>query len=138
MRCCSALITDAAFLNSWPNAVSAVSVARDGVSTRGGSRVGGASVAFEADARTAWRRHRLGQTLSGTCGCGWTQVEGGPVLRVGAGDLARSPPGAKHWHGATATMCMTNIAIVEAQDGRSVEWLEPVADEAYAAVGRPR
>ena len=41
------------------------------------------------------------------------------------------PPGAKHWHGATATTSMTHIAIQEQLDGKTVEWMEKVSDEQY-------
>ena len=43
------------------------------------------------------------------------------------------PPGERHWHGATATTAMTHIAIVERLDGKSVDWMEKVSDEEYAA-----
>jgi quercetin dioxygenase-like cupin family protein len=43
------------------------------------------------------------------------------------------PPGAKHWHGATSTTTLTHVAIAEALKGKSVEWLEKVSDEQYAA-----
>jgi quercetin dioxygenase-like cupin family protein len=40
------------------------------------ARVRGASVTFEAGARTAWHTHPLGQTLIVTAGCGWAQRDG--------------------------------------------------------------
>ena len=43
------------------------------------------------------------------------------------------PPGAKHWHGATATTAMTHIAIAEALDGKSVDWMEQVSDAQFQA-----
>ena len=42
------------------------------------------------------------------------------------------PPGEKHWHGATPTTAMTHIAIQEALDGKTVDWMEKVSDEQYA------
>ena len=45
----------------------------------------GASVTFEAGARTAWHTHPLGQTLIVTAGLGWAQRWGGPE----GGDPAR-------------------------------------------------
>jgi quercetin dioxygenase-like cupin family protein len=97
------------------------------------ARVFAASVTFEPGARTAWHRHPLGQTLIVTAGCGLVQSEGGPVERIRPGDVVSCPPGEKHWHGATATTSMTHIAVVEALDGKTVEWLEPVTDEQYQA-----
>jgi quercetin dioxygenase-like cupin family protein len=40
------------------------------------------------------------------------------------------PPG-EHWHGATPTTAMTHIAIQEALNGSTVEWMEKVSDEQY-------
>jgi quercetin dioxygenase-like cupin family protein len=42
-----------------------------------------------------------------------------------------TPPGIKHWHGASATSAMTHLAIQEAQDGTLVTWLEQVSDAQY-------
>jgi quercetin dioxygenase-like cupin family protein len=39
------------------------------------------------------------------------------------------PPDVKHWHGATTTTGMTHIAITEALDGKTVDWMEKVTDE---------
>ena len=95
------------------------------------SRFTCASVTFEPGARSAWHTHPLGQTLVVTCGCGWTQVDGGPVEEIRAGDVIWCPPGIRHWHGATPTTAMTHIAIQEALDGKVVDWLEKVSDEQY-------
>jgi quercetin dioxygenase-like cupin family protein len=95
------------------------------------TRVAGASVTFEPGARTAWHTHPLGQTLIVTAGCGWAQREGGPVEEIHPGDVVWFPPGEKHWHGATATTGMTHIAVQEAQNGKTVDWLEHVTAEQY-------
>jgi quercetin dioxygenase-like cupin family protein len=94
------------------------------------------SVTFEPGARTAWHVHPLGQRLIVTAGCGLVQSVGGPVEMIRPGDVVSCPPGEKHWHGATATTAMTHIAIVEALDGKTVEWMEKVSDEQYAAAPR--
>ncbi len=96
------------------------------------ARIGGATVTFEPGARTAWHTHPLGQTLIVTAGCGRAQREGGPVEELRAGDLVWFAPGEKHWHGAAPATAMTHIAIAEALDGKTVEWLEHVTDEQYA------
>src|ERR1700759_1212358 len=88
----------------------------------------GASVTFEAGARTAWHIHPLGQTLIVTAGCGWVQREGGPIEEIYPGDVIWFPAGEKHWHGATPTTAMTHIAIQEQLDGKLVEWMEQVTD----------
>ena len=92
------------------------------------ARVGGAIVTFEPGARTAWHTHPLGQTLIVTSGVGWVQTEGGPKDEIRVGDIVWIPPGEKHWHGATATTGMTHIAISEALDGKTVDWMEKVSD----------
>jgi quercetin dioxygenase-like cupin family protein len=97
------------------------------------SRASGASVTFEPGARTAWHTHPLGQTLIVTAGTGWVQQEGGEKQEIKPGDVIWTPPGVKHWHGATATNGMTHIAIQESLDGKNVEWMEKVSDEQYQA-----
>jgi quercetin dioxygenase-like cupin family protein len=89
------------------------------------------NVTFEPGARTTWHTHPLGQTLIVTSGVGWAQRWDGPVEEIRPGDVIWFPPGEKHWHGATATTAMTHIAIQEALDGKTADWLEPVSDEQY-------
>ena len=88
-------------------------------------------VTFEPGARTAWHTHPLGQTLIITAGCGWVQQNGGPIEEVRPGDVVWFPPGEKHWHGATPTTAMTHIAVQEALNGKTVDWMEKVTDEQY-------
>jgi quercetin dioxygenase-like cupin family protein len=95
------------------------------------ARAAGASVTFEAGARTAWHTHPLGQTLIVTAGRGLAQRWGGPVEEIRPGDVVRFAPGEKHWHGAAPTTAVTHICIQEALDGKMVEWLEQVSDEQY-------
>ena len=97
------------------------------------ARVGGAFVTFEPGARTAWHTHPLGQTLIVTSGCGWAQCEGAPKEEIRPGDVVWIPAGEKHWHGATATTAMAHIAIAEALDGTSVDWMEKVSDAQYGS-----
>jgi quercetin dioxygenase-like cupin family protein len=93
--------------------------------------VSGASVTFEPGARTAWHTHPLGQMLSVTSGLGWAQRDGGVIEEIRPGDVVWFAPGEKHWHGATLTTAMTHIAIQEALDGKTVEWMEKVSEEQY-------
>jgi quercetin dioxygenase-like cupin family protein len=95
------------------------------------ARVRTASVTFEPGARTAWHTHPLGQTLIVTSGHGWVQRWGGPIEEIRPGDVVWFEPGEKHWHGATPQTAMTHIAIQEALDGSSVDWMEHVSDEQY-------
>ena len=95
------------------------------------ARIGGAFVTFEPGARTAWHTHPLGQMLIVTAGHGWEQAEHGPKEAIRPGDIVWIPPGEKHWHGAIATLGMTHIAISEALDGKTVDWMEQVSDDQY-------
>lgn len=99
----------------------------------GDARIGGGTVTFEPGARTAWHAHPLGQTLIVTTGVGRVQHWDGPVQEIRPGDTVWIPPGVKHWHGASATVGMSHIAISEALDGKTVEWMEQVSDEQYGA-----
>ena len=101
------------------------------ISVREPSRLSGANVTFEPGARTAWHTHPLGQTLIVTAGSGYVQQWGEPVREINPGDVARIPPGVKHWHGATPTTAMTHIALQEQLDGKVVEWMEQVSDNQY-------
>jgi len=98
-------------------------------------RAAGAAVTFEPGARTAWHTHPLGQTLIVTFGSGRVQREGGPIEEIRPGDVVSFAPGEKHWHGASPTTAMTHIAIHEALDGKTVDWLEKVTDEQYQPRG---
>ncbi len=93
-----------------------------------------ARVTFAAGARTAWHSHPMGQTLIVTTGAGWVQQEGGEKQEMKIGDVVWTPPGVKHWHGATATDRLTHIALTEQQpDGKRVDWMEKVSDAQYNA-----
>lgn len=88
-------------------------------------------VAFEPGARTAWHTHPLGQTLFVVSGAGRAQSWGEPVREIKAGDTIFFAPGEKHWHGAGASTAMVHIAMQEALDGVTADWLEKVSDEQY-------
>jgi quercetin dioxygenase-like cupin family protein len=95
------------------------------------ARVVAASVTFEPGAHTAWHSHPLGQILVVTAGCGLIQVGDGPVEEICSGDVIWTPPGERHWHGATPTTAMTHIAIQEQLNGTTANWMEKVSDEQY-------
>jgi quercetin dioxygenase-like cupin family protein len=99
------------------------------------ARTSSAAVTFEPGARTAWHTHPLGQTLIVTAGAGLVQSEGGPIRAIHPGDVVWIPPHEKHWHGASATTGMTHIAVHEALDGKTVDWLEHVSTEQYGQQG---
>jgi quercetin dioxygenase-like cupin family protein len=95
------------------------------------SRTSVGSVTFEPLARSAWHTHPAGQLLIVTAGTGWIQQEGGSKQEIKPGDVIWTPPGIKHWHGATDKNAMTHLAITESLDGKNVDWLEKVSDEQY-------
>jgi len=95
------------------------------------TRAAGASVTFEPGARSAWHTHPAGQTLIVTAGRGWVQEWGGAKQELEPGDVVWTPPGVKHWHGATASEAMTHLTIQEHVDGKVVDWMEQVSDEQY-------
>lgn len=95
------------------------------------ARLAGIVVSFAPGSRTHWHTHPLGQTLFILDGVGRVQSHGGPVVEVSAGDVVWFEPGEKHWHGAAPNTPMTHVAVQEAADGRTVDWLERVADEEY-------
>jgi quercetin dioxygenase-like cupin family protein len=97
------------------------------------ARVYGASVIFEAGARTDWHSHTLGQTLIITSGTGLIQRWGDPDEIIRQGDVVWIPPDQKHWHGAAPDSAMTHLAIVEHLDGKSTEWMEKVSDKQYGS-----
>lgn len=104
------------------------------VTTAAPARLVAVLVTFEPGARTAWHTHPLGQTLYVVSGVGRVQTEGGAVREILPGDTVWIPPGEKHWHGAAPDHAMAHIAMQEALDGTSVEWLEKVSDADY---GKP-
>jgi quercetin dioxygenase-like cupin family protein len=91
----------------------------------------GGHVFFAPGARSAWHTHPAGQILIVTSGTGWIQEEGGEKQEIKPGDVIWTPPGVKHWHGATATNSMSHIAITNMVGGKNVDWMEHVRDEQY-------
>ena len=93
----------------------------------------GGHVTFEPGARSAWHTHPAGQVLIVTSGKGWVQEEGGRKREIRPGDVIWTPPGVKHWHGATPTNSLGHIAITNTAGGKNVDWMEKVTDEQYRA-----
>jgi 4-carboxymuconolactone decarboxylase len=97
------------------------------------ARLSGARVTFEPGARTAWHTHPVGQLLIVTAGTGRVQRWDDAVDEIRQGDVIWIPAGQKHWHGAAPNSSMAHIGIVEALDGKTVDWMEKVSDFQYAA-----
>lgn len=90
-----------------------------------------ASVKFNPGARSAWHTHPKGQLLVVTEGSGLIQEWGKPIRRIKKGDVIWTPPGIKHWHGASSESDMTHTAIQETLNGKNVDWMEKVTDDEY-------
>ncbi|MCD5996334.1 cupin domain-containing protein [Pseudomonas sp. CDFA 602] len=97
------------------------------------SKVSAGYVTFQPGARSNWHTHPQGQMLVVTTGSGWVQQEGAEKQVIKPGDVIWTPPGVKHWHGATSTTGVTHMAIQGTLDGKNVEWLEPVTEAQYGA-----
>ena len=94
-------------------------------------RAAAALVTFEPGARTAWHTHPLGQTLIVVSGLGWVQKDGGQVEEIKPGDVVWFDANEEHWHGASPTVAMSHIAIMENLNGKVVDWMEKVSDNQY-------
>ena len=97
------------------------------------ARLSAILVTFEPGARTNWHTHPYGQTLMVTAGAGRIQKEGEDIQTIRPGDVVWIPPGEKHWHGAGPETAMSHIAMQEAQDGVTADWMEPVTDAQYGS-----
>jgi quercetin dioxygenase-like cupin family protein len=90
-------------------------------------------VRFEPGARSDWHLHQEGQILHCLSGAGRAGTADGRVLEMRPGDLLHSPPGERHWHGATDDTPMTHLSFTA---GTRVVWLlRKVTDEEYCRAG---
>jgi quercetin dioxygenase-like cupin family protein len=64
-------------------------------------------------------------------GVGRVQKWEGAVQEIKPGDVVWIPPGVKHWHGASPTVGMTHTAFSDVAEGKTVTWMEAVADGQY-------
>ena len=48
------------------------------------------------------------------------------------GDSIWIPAGVEHWHGAGPDTGMVHLALQEAENGKTADWLEHVSDADYA------
>ena len=101
-------------------------------------QVGIFNVTFEPACRNNWHIHHAdkggGQILVCVAGRGCYQEEGKPAQVLQPGDVVNIPAGVKHWHGAAPDSWFSHLAVEVPGENTSNEWLEPVTDEAYAAL----
>ena len=97
-----------------------------------------ANVTFEPGCRNNWHIHHAkkggGQLLVCVDGEGWYQEEGKPAQSLKPGDVVTIPAEVKHWHGAKKGCWFSHLAVEVPGEKTSNEWLEPVTDQAYAAL----
>jgi quercetin dioxygenase-like cupin family protein len=94
------------------------------------------NVTFEPGCRNFWHIHRGGgQILLVTGGRGWYQEAGKPAQALKPGDVVNIPADTRHWHGAARDSWFVHVAVEVPAENRSNEWLEPVSDEEYNALG---
>lgn len=94
------------------------------------------NVTFEPGCRNFWHiHHKGGQILLVTAGRGWYQEEGKPAQALKPGDVVNIPAETKHWHGAAKDSWFAHVAVEVPAEDKSNEWLEPVSDEEYDALG---
>ena len=96
------------------------------------------NVTFEPCCRNNWHiHHHAVQVLVCVSGRGWYQEWGKEPVELKPGTVVTVPAGTKHWHGAAADSWMQHLAYFTAQQPSfRNEWLEPVDDEQYNALGR--
>jgi quercetin dioxygenase-like cupin family protein len=92
--------------------------------TTDGTTIG--NVYFTPCARTHWHTHEGGQILIVVAGEGYVGDADGAV-RITAGDTVWTPPGVRHWHGASPERAMLHTAIAFG----AVDWQEAVSDADY-------
>jgi quercetin dioxygenase-like cupin family protein len=65
-----------------------------------GTKAAIAHFRFDPGSRTKWHSHEGGQIILVEEGVAHTQVKGGPVIELKAGEAIYAGPGVIHWHGA--------------------------------------
>lgn len=88
-------------------------------------------VVFEPGVYNAWHTHAGGQVLICTDGIGYHQIEGQEVEILHPGDVAKCPPGVKHWHGAAPGSRFAHLAANTNPDRPGVEWFDLLPAEEY-------
>jgi quercetin dioxygenase-like cupin family protein/Sec-independent protein translocase protein TatA len=95
------------------------------------------TVTFEAGCRSSWHIHHAGgRFLFCTDGVGWFQEDGKAARKLLPGDVVYVKPEVRHWLGADKESSFTHISIEVPSQGGTTEWLEPVGEEDYLALGK--
>jgi quercetin dioxygenase-like cupin family protein len=84
---------------------------------------------FEPGSRTKWHSHEGGQIILVEEGVGLTQVKGGPVVELHAGETTYVGPGVVHWHGAAPDKGGVQFNVSRG----GITWLGEVTDAEFRA-----
>jgi quercetin dioxygenase-like cupin family protein len=82
---------------------------------------------FDPGARTKWHIHERGQIILVEEGVARTQMKGGQVMELRAGDTTYATPGVAHWHGAAPDQGGTQFNVSRG----GITWLDEVTDAEY-------
>ena len=82
---------------------------------------------FEPGSRTKWHIHEGGQIILVEEGVALTQLKGGPVIELHAGETTYAPPGVAHWHGAAPDKGGTQFNISRG----GITWLDEVTEKEF-------
>jgi len=97
------------------------------------------NVTFEPGCRNHYHIHHAksggGQMLICVGGRGYYQEEGMEPVEMTPGKVVNIPANVKHWHGAAPDSWFAHLAIEVDGEETSTEWLEPVPEEEYRALG---
>ena len=89
---------------------------------------------FEPGARTKWHSHEGGQMILVEEGVARTQLKGGPVIELHAGETTWAPPGVMHWHGAAPDQGGVQYNVARGM----TTWAAEVSEKEYTAAPQKR
>jgi quercetin dioxygenase-like cupin family protein len=90
------------------------------------------AVDFPRGKHLDWHTDAGGQILIFTDGSGYYQERGQPKQLLRKGDIVKVLPGVVHWHGASAEIGTTHIAITPEKEP-GTRWVAQVSGKEYAA-----
>ena len=99
---------------------------------------GPVNVTFEPACRNNWHvHHDAVQVLICVAGRGWYQEWGKEPVEMIPGTIIAIPKETKHWHGAARDSWFQHLTYhTQVGEKASNEWLEPVTDKEYNAIGK--
>ena len=87
---------------------------------------------FEAGSHNNWHIHPdASQVLLILDGEGYYQEEGKPKQLMKKGDVIKTLPNVKHWHGATPDSRLVHLSITDRSEKGHIQWCEKVTLEEY-------